>query len=405
MAPSLPQDEEAPSTRNGSKRIVPSRLYEIDKAPSFTQFTKLCTQTQNPDDYPLSDSIVTNIPVYDLSKYNISETSIASSLQDEWFEILRSGPGVLVLKNFETDSSLLHRINEVFDEIISKEEGASSKGDHFAAAGKNSRIWNSFQKHALQDPDSFVEYYSNPWLAIACEAWLGPAYQVTAQVNIVKPGGAPQNPHRDYHLGFQTAESCAAFPKSMQIASQLLTLQGAVAHSEMPLDSGPTRFLPFSQQFEEGYMAWRLSEFKQYFEDHWVSLPLNLGDAVFFNPALFHAAGENHSQLDRSANLLQISSAFGKPMETIDNLAIIKNCWGALKRLNSEGGRDREVDACVRAIASGYPFPTNLDRRPPAPGGMAPCSEADVVFGALQEDWTTDRVVEAIQKVQTDSLA
>ncbi|CZR59389.1 related to protein involved in biosynthesis of mitomycin antibiotics/polyketide fumonisin [Phialocephala subalpina] len=404
MAPSPLQGEGTSSKTNGPNRLVPRRLYRIDTPPSLTDFTKLCTQTQQPSDFSLWDVIVKNIPIYDLSKYSVSDTNTTSSLQDEWNEILRTGSGVFVLKNFVTDASLLNRVNNVFDEIISK-EGLSSKGDHFAAAGKNSRIWNSFQKHALHDPDSFVEYYSNPWLALACEAWLGPAYQVTAQVNIVKPGGAPQAAHRDYHLGFQGAEQCASFPRSTQLASQLLTLQGAIAHSEMPLESGPTRFLPFSQLFEEGYMAWRLPEFKQYFEDHWVSLPLKPGDAVFFNPALFHAAGENQSQWDRSANLLQVSSAFGKPMETIDNLAIIKNCWVALKRLCNERGRDREVDACVCAIASGYPFPTNLDRRPPAPGGMAPSSEADVVFEALQGDWTTDVVVEAVRRLRLDSLA
>ena len=34
--------------------------------------------------------------------------------------------------------------------------------------------------------------------ALACEAWLGPGYQITAQTNVVKPGGKPQQPHRDY---------------------------------------------------------------------------------------------------------------------------------------------------------------------------------------------------------------
>lgn len=30
------------------------------------------------------------------------------------------------------------------------------------------------------------------------EAWLGPGYQLTAQVNVVRPGGKAQEPHRDY---------------------------------------------------------------------------------------------------------------------------------------------------------------------------------------------------------------
>lgn len=34
--------------------------------------------------------------------------------------------------------------------------------------------------------------------ALVSEAWLGPGYQITAQTNIVKPGGKAQQPHRDY---------------------------------------------------------------------------------------------------------------------------------------------------------------------------------------------------------------
>jgi hypothetical protein len=70
-----------------------------------------------------------------------------------------------------------------------------------------------------------------------------------------------------------------------------------------------------------------------------------------------------------------------------------------------EGGRDQEVDACVCAIASGYPFPTNLDRRPPAPGGMAPCSGADILLEGLKEGWQTKEVVGAVRQLQLDSLA
>lgn len=113
-----------------------------------------------------------------------------------------------MLKALFPDSSLLRRINSAFTTIISSEAAAtngSSKGDHFAASGKNWRIWNSFQKHGLLDPESFIQYYSSPWLALICSAWPGPAYRITAQVNLVKPGGAAQVSHRDYHLGFQSA--------------------------------------------------------------------------------------------------------------------------------------------------------------------------------------------------------
>lgn len=104
-------------------------------------------------------------------------------------------------------------------------------------------------------------------------------------------GGKPQDPHRDYHMGFQQDDIINYFPTHMQIASQFLTLQGLIAH--MPRASGPTRLLPFSQLYGPGYMAYRLPEFREYFNQTYIDLPLAKGDMVFFNPALFHAGGEN----------------------------------------------------------------------------------------------------------------
>ncbi|GIR86533.1 MAG: hypothetical protein CM15mP85_31570 [Rhodobacterales bacterium] len=59
--------------------------------------------------------------------------------------------------------------------------------------------------------------------------------------------------------------------------------------------------------------------FREVFESQYVQLPLSKGDALFFSPAIFHAAGSNvSSNIHRMANLLQVSSAFGTAMETID---------------------------------------------------------------------------------------
>jgi ectoine hydroxylase-related dioxygenase (phytanoyl-CoA dioxygenase family) len=239
-----------------------------------------------------------------------------------------------------------------------------------------------------------------------CEAWLGPGYRITSQVNVVKPGGAAQVSHRDYHLGFQTAEACEKFPIAIQIASQLLTLQGAVVHSEMPVESGPTRLLPFSQRFDEGYMAYRLPQFKAYFLENYVSLPLSTGDGLFFNPALFHAAGENVTEdVQRTANLLQVSSAFGKPMESIDALPLIEATWDLLKGRFAREGESAGVRAYVAAVAEGYPFPTNLDRRPPAPGGMAPECEQELLMRGLREGWNLRLVLDALQEMKQNSKA
>ncbi|KFY04716.1 hypothetical protein O988_00576 [Pseudogymnoascus sp. VKM F-3808] len=133
--------------------------------------------------------------------------------------------------------------------------------------------------------------------------------------------------------------------------------------------------------------AWKAAKIGKEYEALRRGLPSKMGDGLFFNPALFHAAGSNHSaDFIRKANLLQISSAFGKAMETIDNLTLIEQSF-------------------VSAVAAGYPFPTNLDRRSPAPGGLAPESEQQTVLRALQENWDKQRVLDALRKITEDSRA
>ncbi|KAI5365440.1 Putative phytanoyl-CoA dioxygenase [Septoria linicola] len=386
-------------------RKVTARTHAEKDAPSLVAFKTLVEQATLKEPYPLAKDIQKNIPIYDCSTFDISDAEQIGRLQDELYHILASGPGVYVLKNFFTNLSTIDAANEAYETIIAREaEAAGTKGDHFAARGLSSRIWNSFSKSCLQNPENFVDYFSNPWFKVVCDSYLGPGYRITSQVNIVKPGGKAQVSHRDYHLGFLTTGNVAQFPKAMHNASALLTLQGAVAHTDMPLDSGPTRFLPFSQAYEEGFMAYRRPEFNEYFLQKWVSLPLSKGDAVFFSPALFHAAGENQTKdFNRSANLIQVSSAFGKPMETIDPLPLVEATFDELKTKYNVEGYSAEVDAFIRAVCEGYPFPTNLDRRPPAPGGMAPESEQDILRRAVTEGWSKDIVVEAIAKMRDDS--
>jgi ectoine hydroxylase-related dioxygenase (phytanoyl-CoA dioxygenase family) len=172
--------------------------------------------------------------------------------------------------------------------------------------------------------------------------------------------------------------------------SPVLTLQGAVAHCDMPVESGPTMYLPHSQKYGPGYLAWRLPEFRAYFDAHQVQLPLAKGDAVFFNPALFHAAGTNRSaDIRRMANLLQVSSAFGRAMETVDREAVANAVYPVLLKRKAEGASDAWLANVIAASAEGYPFPTNLDSDPPV-DGLAPSSQADLVRRALYEEWTPE---------------
>lgn len=409
---------------------IPARL-TLESTIQLDEFKQICSRSIDASTYPLACAVDHNVPIYDIPALDTQQLTAEtiSRLQDEWHHVLHSGPGVFVLRGMYTPTkyaSTLSATNDAFDRIIARERASNtSKGDHFAASGTNDRIWNAFSKHGLEDPSSFADYYANPWLATVCSAWLGPGYRVTAQVNAVHPGGAAQEAHRDYHLGFMDADACAGFPAATQLTSQFLTLQGAVAHSDMPLASGPTRFLPFSQTYPPGYMAWRRPEFRAFFQENYISLPLSLGDGVFFNPALFHAAGANVMDASaggfrRAANLLQISSAFGKPMESVDAIPLVEGCWDILSARYKDAGKKiadrdldpvvwgseaREVRALVQALAEGYPFPTNLDRRPPAPGKMAPETEQDVLVRGLEGGWSKVEVVGALEKMRMESRA
>ena len=123
-----------------------------------------------------------------------------------------------------------------------------------------------------------------------------------------------------------------------------------------------------------------------------------MGDAVFFNPALFHAAGSNQSKdIRRIANLLQVSSAYGRAMESVDRLKMSVALFPALKRLLAEKAIAAEAaDNAIRASAEGYSFPTNLDRDP-AVGGMAPQSQQALMRQALAEGWSPDVFTQAAE--------
>jgi ectoine hydroxylase-related dioxygenase (phytanoyl-CoA dioxygenase family) len=166
------------------------------------------------------------------------------------------------------------------------------------------------------------------------------------------------------------------------------------------VESGPTLYLPHSQKYRLGYLAYRRPEFQAHFVENHVQLPLEKGDAVFFNPALFHAAGSNHTMaVRRMANLLQVSSAFGRAMESIDRARMINAVYPALPALTDPAA----VENVIAATAEGYAFPTNLDRDQPI-GGLAPQSQADLVRVALAEAWSAERLDAALADHATRRL-
>jgi ectoine hydroxylase-related dioxygenase (phytanoyl-CoA dioxygenase family) len=363
-------------------------------------FRALVETKLSPSDVPHAASIEQNVPVYHgaVVRELVRDDARAEALRAELAWVFADGPGLVAFSNAFADSDLVDRATAAFRSMIADQHAAgASTGDHFAKPGANDRVWNALEKLAVSEPDVFVDYYANDVIALASSAWLGPHYQITSQINQVNPGGAAQEPHCDYHLGFLSNEQAEQYPMHTHRLSPALTLQGAVAHVDMPIETGPTVYLPYSQRYERGYLSWRRPEFREYFWEHHIQFELRKGDAAFFNPAVFHAAGNNRTaDVRRMANLLQINSAFGRSLENIDRERVVNAIYPALLNRHVAGV---DVANAVASAAEGYAFPTNLDRDPPI-GGLAPASQADIVRHALAERWDAVAVADALRSLR-----
>ena len=362
---------------------------------NLDHFSALVERTTTIEQTPLADETLGNIPVYEASRVRsvLDDPSGCRAYMAEWARTFKDGAGIVAFRQAYEDLGVVDRVTDVLKGVIEREAATTAgSGDHFAAAGANSRVWNAHEKLCMADPELFAHYNAGAIIPMVSQSWLGPLFQMTTQVNVVRPGGKAQTCHRDYHMGFQTVDRLADYPAHVHAVSAALTLQGAVAHCDMPLESGPTKLLPYSQTYPPGYMASHLSEFQDYFEQKFVQLPLAKGDAMFFNPAVFHAAGDNRTDdIHRFANLMQIGSGYGRSIEIVDRARMSKALYPHLVSLRRSGALDdREIDNVIQVTAEGYPFPVNLDIDSPL-SGMAPPSQQDLMRQALHENWPSER--------------
>ena len=348
------------------------------------EFEDIIKNKAKKEDFTLCDDLQKNVPIYHSKK--IFSAKNKEDYKNELNYIFEKGPGVVVFKQMYEDLSLIDKKNEIFYEIHKEDKELYPEFSHFTGPNPNLRIWNTLEKAALKNSECFINYYKNPIIRLVSESWLGSFYQVTSQVNSVKPNGKAQSPHRDYHLGFQEDYTVEKFPLNAQVMSQMLTLQGAIAHSDMPIESGPTMLLPFSQQYPLGYLAYREKTFQDIFHENYIQLPLEKGDGVFFNPALFHGSGNNHSNSDRIANLLQISSAFGKPMETLNFEKMTMSLYQPLleKFINKQIDREELENVCL-CICDNYSFPTNIAKDVPSQKTNTPQSTFELTYESILE--------------------
>jgi ectoine hydroxylase-related dioxygenase (phytanoyl-CoA dioxygenase family) len=369
----------APRSKQMTKGVRPAPGYLAEDDCRLADLIDVVGEKTDLADYPHADAVERGVLIYDSGRLRkeIAGPEGRRDAEAELARALHDGPGIVVFTGAFGDLAVVDRATEQFEAIIADQRAAGgAAGDHFA----------------LRAPDVFAAYYTNDIVAAVCHAWLGPGYQVTSQVNVVNPGGTAQTSHRDYHLGFQSSSGAARFPAHVHRLSPALTLQGAVAHSDMPAETGPTMYLPHSHKYLPGYLACHRPEFREYFEANYVQLPLGKGDAAFFNPALFHAAGANRTAgVHRMANLLQVSSAFGRAMEAVDRASMSAAVFPALRAMHDAGAAPASIANVIAACAEGYAFPSNLDLDQPI-DGLAPMTQADVLGQAVADSWSQQRL-------------
>ena len=236
------------------------------------------------------------------------------------------------------------------------EEVTGITTNNLTVPNSNKRLYGSLNKLAEENPDDFVEYYSNEWLHKGSQAWLGPIYQIISEVNVVVSNEGSQMGHRDYPLGFYSKVLMDSVPSKFAISSQFFSLQAVVIHHDTPIEMGPTRFLFGSQKEQDGYTAFRDKDFQERFKKESIQIPLKKGDLLFYSPATFHGAGANISGVRRLVNLFQISCAFLKPLAHLNFVELINHVYPALLKITDS----EKVERVCRVITDSWPFPTNF---------------------------------------------
>src|SRR4051794_17587361 len=207
---------------------------------SLTDFRAIVETTTEQADYRYADEVRENVLVYGSRlRESVATPEGRREVQAELARALADGPGVVVFAGAFPDTGVVDRATAVFEALIAEQKAAGvAAGDHFATPGANDRVWGALDKFAVRDPRAFAAYYGNDVIALVSEAWLGRGSQVPPDINGANPGGEARVAPRDYPLGFMSEEQALACPAHVHRLSPVMTLQGAVAHCDMPVVTG-----------------------------------------------------------------------------------------------------------------------------------------------------------------------
>ena len=355
----------------GARLATPVRSWFRPEDCRLDDFRAVVEQTTDPADYPHADVGRAERPrLRRRGCASASATAERREVQAELARALIDGPGHRRVQGRVPDPAVVDRATAVFD------------GDDRGAEGGRRRRRRPLRQAGRQRPGLGRAGQARAARRRRCSPTTTPT---TCSRWSARPGSAPatRSPRRSTsstpagrrrsRTATTTSASCPSsrrgrYPAHVHRLSPALTLQGAVAHCDMPVETGPTMYLPHSQKYPAGLP--RLPPagvHRRTSTSTTCSCRCDKGDAAFFNPALFHGAGTNRSaDVRRMANLLQVSSAFGRAMETVDRAAIVP---GALPGAAAAEGRRRRATRPAqrrRGVRRGLRVP---DQPRPRPAG------------------------------------
>ena len=250
------------------------------------------------DEYPRAGRFEFGIPVYDSQTFRVATEDPDESIgvRAELATALLRGPGIVVISG-AVAPDVVDRATTAFLAMIA-EQRASGR-DRRRPLRRARRQRPGLERDARSSPSPTLRRSSTTTPATPSASWPRRGSVPATRSPRRSTSSIRVDRHRRRTAITTSASSsdavAAQYPAHVHRLSPMLTLQGAVAHCCMPVESGPTMYLPHSQRYELGYLAWRRDDFIEYFHDHHVQLPLEPGDGVFFNPAVFHARGTNRT--------------------------------------------------------------------------------------------------------------
>ena len=346
----------------------------------LSDFVEVLADRTDPAHYPHAAAVEQEVLIYD-------RDGLLAAPAEELVHALSAGPGIVVIRGAYPDVTVVDATTAVFEELMARaaRRGRRARASTSPRSALNERVWNALEKLAVTRARGVRRLLRQRRHRRdrATRGW-GRTTRSPRRSTSSYPAARRRAATATTTWASCTPRRSRASPSTCSGSPPCSRCRARWRTRDMPVESGPTMYLPHSQKYVPGYLAMNRPEFQAYFEEHHIQLPLRRGDAAFFNPAVFHGAGTNRSaDVRRIANLLQISSAFGRAMESVDRARICAAIYPALRA-------HPNPDAAIAASAEGYAFPTNLDRDA-AVDGLTPPSQADLVRQALAEGWDEPR--------------